>query len=371
MMQIIQLIFQNFFSFIAIISFIVFIHEFGHFFVARLCKVQVDVFSIGFGKELFGFTDKKGTRWKFSLIPLGGYVKMFGDKNGASIPDLELLKNMPEADKKKSFLFKNVYQRFAIVAAGPLANFVLTIFLMTYLLKANGLNTILPIIDQIVPDSAAFEAGLRQGDKILAIDETEISDFNSLRQKVAMSANQELHFKIARADKIIAFKITPKYQTTKDFFGEEVKVGMLGVTASQAIHQDLTLMQSVVEAHKETYHITKEIFRAVVELITGKRSVQELGGPIKIAKYSGKTVTMGINVVVWFMAMISLNLGVMNLLPVPGLDGGHLFYYLIEMVRRKPLSHKTQMAGFQVGMALLLALMIFTTYNDLRQLIGG
>ncbi len=367
-MELTQLILHNLLSFILIISFIVFIHEFGHFYVARLCKVKIEAFSIGFGKEIFGFNDKKGTRWKFCIIPLGGYVKMYGDKNAASMPNLEELFKMSETEKQQSFIFKNVYQRIAIVSAGPIANFLLAITLLTFLFNYNGLNTILPIVDEISSQSAAFEAGLKKGDQILQIDDTIINNFDEIRQIVSLSSNKELILKIKRQEKIIDLKITPKYQTTKDIFGDEIKVGMLGITASSVEHKDLSLAQSFIQASQETYRISIAVLEALQQLITGQRSLNELGGPIKIAQYSGKTVNMGIVMVLWFMTMISINLGVMNLLPVPMLDGGHLIFYFIEVARGKALSAKTQQIGFQIGFSLILALMIFTTYNDLKNL---
>jgi regulator of sigma E protease len=365
-----QLILQNFFSFVFIISVIVFIHEFGHFFVARLCGVKVSEFALGFGRELFGFYDKKGTRWKFCLLPFGGYVKMYGDKNGASMPDVEAIAQMSPEDRKISFIGKNVWQRMAIVLAGPIANFILAIVIFTFLFRVNGLSTVLPIVDQVMLESAAQEAGLQKGDKILAIDGVEIKEFEEVRDHVMSSFGAELFFKIERNEKILEVKILPKVQVRKDFFGEDVKLATLGVSASEVTHEDLNLAQSFVEAHKETYRISIAIFKALGELITGKRSIDELGGPIKIAKYSGKTMEMGLNAVLWFMAMISINLGVMNLLPIPVLDGGHLFFYIIEAICKKPLSPKTQQIAFQLGLSLILALMIFTTINDIRQLLS-
>ncbi len=367
-MPLLQLILQNFLSFVFIISVIVFIHEFGHFFVARLCGVKVSEFALGFGRELFGFNDKKGTRWKFCLLPFGGYVKMYGDKNGASMPDAEAITQMSEADKKISFVGKNVWQRMAIVLAGPIANFILAIVIFTFLFRVNGLSTVLPIVDQVLPESAAQEAGLQKGDKILAIDGVEIKEFEEVRERVMSSFGAELFFKIERNEKIFEIKILPKVQIRKDFFGDEIKLATLGVSAAEVTHEDLNLAQSFVEAHKETYRISVAIFKALGELITGKRSVDELGGPIKIAKYSGKTMEMGLNAVLWFMAMISINLGAMNLLPIPMLDGGHLFFYIIEAIFKKPLSPKTQQISFQLGLSLILALMIFTTINDVVHL---
>jgi regulator of sigma E protease len=369
-MTLINIILHNLFSFIFIISFIVFIHEFGHFFVARLCGVQVDEFSIGFGKKLFGFTDKKGTLWKFCLLPFGGYVKMFGDRNGASMPDSEAIAAMSESDRKKSFVGKNVYQRMAVVVAGPVANFILTIFIFTFLFRLNGLNAIAPVISDVLPESAALESGLKKSDRILAINGAEINDFNEVRGIVATNLEASLTFKIKRGEEILEIKVTPKIENRKDFFGDEVKMPTIGIAASEMVHEDLNLAQSFIHANVETYKTSIAIFKAIGELITGKRSVEELGGPIKIAKYSGKTVDMGIITVLWFMAMISLNLGVMNLLPVPVLDGGHLFFYVIEAILGKPLPPKTQQIAFQFGLALVLTLMIFTTINDVRHLIN-
>lgn len=370
-MAITQLILHNFFSFVFIISFIVFIHEFGHFYIARLCGVKVDEFSIGFGKELFFYNDKKGTRWKICLLPFGGYVKMFGDKNGASMPDVAMLDKMSDIEKKQSFIGKNVYHRIAIVAAGPIANFLLTIVIFTFLFKVNGLNKTLPIVNEVLMESAALEAGIKTNDEILSINGKEITDFQEIRTIVSTSIKEDLVFQIKRREEILTIKITPKIQVIKDFFGDDVKVPIIGISAPEAIRQDLNLPQSFIQANKETYNISVAIFKALGELVTGKRSVEDLGGPIKIAKYSGKTVSMGVVAVLWFMAMISLNLGVMNLLPIPVLDGGHLFYYIIEAIRGKALSQKTQQIGFKIGLSLVLALMIFTTVNDVRQLFGS
>ena len=367
-MDLMNLVLQNFFSFILIISFIVFIHEFGHFYVARLCGVKIEEFALGFGKELFGFNDKKGTRWKFCLIPLGGYVRMYGDKNGASIPDLEQIKNMSEDEKKKSFISKNVYQRIAIVAAGPIANFLLTITIFTFLFQVNGVVKILPIISEVIEKSAAFDAGLQKGDKIISLNGQEIQDFEEIREIILQSVDKELSIRINRNSHVIDFKIMPKSKITKDLFGNEIKVAMLGISSTEISHHNLNLKESFIEANKETYRVSIAIFKAIGELITGKKSVEELGGPIKIAQYTGKTVEMGILAVLWFMAMISVNLGVMNLLPVPVLDGGHLFYYLCEVIFRKPLPQKVQQIGFQLGFSLVMALMLFTTFNDIRGL---
>lgn len=362
-----QLILQNFFSFIVIISAIVFIHEFGHFIVARLCKVKVQEFAIGFGKEIFGFNDKHGTRWKFCLLPFGGYVKMFGDRNASSMADDEAVSKMSEEEKKHSFIGKNVYQRMAIVVAGPVANFILAIVIFTFLFKANGVNKVLPIIDEVLPESAGFEAGLQKGDEILEINSKEINDFSQVRE-VTIAGEKLLNFVILRDNKTINLEVKPKIQTNVDFFGDEVETPLIGITASEILSEEVNLWQSFTLANKETYNNSVLILKALGELITGKRDFKELGGPIKIAKYSGKTFEIGFVAVVWFMAMISINLGVMNLLPIPVLDGGHLFYYIFEAILGKPLPKKVQETGFRIGFSLVISLMIFTTFNDIWQI---
>lgn len=369
-MALIEIFFHNILSFIFIISFIVFIHEFGHFFVARKCGVKVEEFAIGFGQKLFGFKDKKGTLWKFCLWPFGGYVRMHGDRNAASMPDEKAIAKMSKKEKAISFVSKSVYQRMMIVLAGPIANFILAIFLFTALFRINGLNEVLPVIDQVMEKSAAKDAGLKIGDKIIEIDGEKIANFSEISAAVTDLSRDELFFKIDRNGKILNFKITPRIHLRKDFFGDEVKIRTLGIMAGEQSmrHKDLNLLQSFVTANSEVFRMTKAIFKGLGELITGKRSIKEMGGPVKIAKYSGKTTQMGWTVVVWFMAVISINLGVMNLLPIPVLDGGHFFYYLIEAVRGKALSPKAQQFGYRIGFSLVLSLMLFTTFNDIAQI---
>jgi regulator of sigma E protease len=367
-MALIQLILQNIFSFAIIISAIVFVHEFGHFIVARLCGVKVEQFSIGFGKKLFSFKDKRNTQWQFCLLPIGGFVKMYGDSNSASVPDYELIKKMTKQEREISFIAKNVYQRIAIVFAGPLANILLTILIFTFLFRINGITKVLPKISEVVENSPAFIADLRVNDEITKVDGQGVHDFNDIRKIINFAHQDEIEFEIKRNEKILLLKIKPEVKLSKDFFGEEVKVKMIGIVANEIFHQKVNLWESFINANLESYDITKSIFIALGELITGKRSIQELGGPIKIAKYSTKTFSMGISVVFWFGALISLNLAIMNLLPIPVLDGGHLFFYFCEAIFRKPIPIKIQQFGYKIGLILVLSLMIFTTTNDVWQL---
>jgi regulator of sigma E protease len=367
-MDILNLITHNLLSFVVILSVIVFIHEFGHYFVARLCGVKIEEFAIGFGKELFGRNDKHGTRWKFCLLPFGGYVKMFGDQNPASVPDSEKIKTLTENEKKQSLYFQNVYKRIAIVSAGPIANFLLCILLLTVIFRVQGLTTILPIVSEVKQESAAQKAGILAGDKILKINQHKIENFNQIRSITAQEGKKEMQLNILRDGQIIKINLTPKIATSKNVFGEEQKMPLIGIGASQFEYQKLALPQAFINANVETYNLSIAIFKAIGQLITGQRSIKDLGGPVKIAQYSGQSTSAGFIMVLWFMAMISVNLGVANLLPIPVLDGGHLFYYIIEAIRGKPLPEKVQSLGFQMGFVFLISLMMFTTINDISQI---
>lgn len=368
-MDLLSIFLHNLFSFIFIISLIVFIHEYGHYIVAKFCGVRIEEFSIGFGKELFGFKDKSKTKWKFCILPFGGYVKMYGDKNQASVPDYEVVKKMSAHERKISFIGKNVYQRFAIVFAGPLANFILAILLMTFLFYRNGLNIVEPVVSDVVADSSAFEAGLKKGDKILKVNNQEIQDFSEIKAIVLTGLEPVITLEILRENgEIITKEVAPKLTSQKDVFGDENKVRTIGIIADKFSSIELNLWQSFVQSNKEVVRISASILKTLGQLITGQRSVKELGGPVKIAKYSGKTMDIGLEMVIWFMAMISINLGVMNLLPIPVLDGGHLFYYIIEAVRGKALPVKIQNYGYNFGLAIVLSLMAFTTINDIINL---
>jgi regulator of sigma E protease len=366
----VSLIAHNLFSFIVILSIIVFIHEFGHYFVARLCKIKIEEFSIGFGKELFGFNDKNGTRWKFCILPFGGYVKMFGDKNPASIADGSKIKKFTKKEKEVSFYFQNVYKRIAVVSAGPIANFLLCIFLLTIIFKVQGLTTTMPIVDQLSKDGAAQEAGVEVGDKILKINNKEIKDFNEVRSAIVSNGPKPMNFVIQRQNEVLTINISPKITLSKNIFGEDHKIPLIGIGASQFQYQKLGLGSSFIHANIETYNLSVAVLKAIGELVTGQRSIKELSGPVKIAKYSGKSMSAGFIMVLWFMAMISVNLGVANLLPIPVLDGGHLFYYVIEAIKGKPLPEKVQQYGFQFGFAILLTLMLCTTYNDIYSIVA-
>jgi len=367
-MTLIKLILENILAFSVIISVIVFIHEFGHFIVARWCGVKVEKFSIGFGKKLFSFKDKHQTQWQFCILPLGGFVKMYGDSNSASIPDYKLIKKMTESERKISFIAKNVYQRIAIVFAGPLANIILAITIFTLLFRINGLNKVAPKVSEIIEDSPAYHSKIMVNDEIISIAGQGVADFSDVRKIINFNNDEEIEIIVKRGDKFINLIVKPEVKITKDLFGDEVKVKMIGITANEFENIKLNLPESFIQANLECFDISMSIFKAIGQLITGNRSIKEMGGPIKIAKYSSKSFSMGITTFLWFSALISLNLAVMNLLPIPVLDGGHLFFYFCEAIFRKPIPVNIQKIGYNIGLAIVLSLMIFTTGNDIWQL---
>lgn len=360
--------FYNLAVFIPVISVIVFVHEFGHYYVAKRCGVKVDAFSIGFGKEIVGWFDKSGTRWKICWLPFGGYVKMFGDINPTSAPDPNM-KNLSEEDKQKTFHFKPLPQKSAIVAAGPLTNFVFAILLIAGLFFYYGKTESSTQIGEILPGSAAEKAGMQQGDVILAIDGESMKTFSDIARVISLNQGSEVDVRFKRDDKEQETRITPKLVVTKDVFGNEIKVGQLGIKAMEGNYVKLGLVQSLVEASKETYYICTGTLKAVGQMITGERGLEDLGGPVRIAKYSGQASKQGFMSVLWLMALISANLGLINLFPIPALDGGHLLYYVIEALQGRPLAEKFQEYGLRFGIGLIIALALFATFNDIRFLL--
>ncbi len=359
-------IFQSIISFIAIISVIVFIHEFGHYWVAKKCGVMIESFSIGFGKEIFGWNDKSGTRWKLSLIPLGGYVKMYGDENAASVPDKEKISQMAEEEKKKSFHMQALWKRFLIVLAGPLANYIFAIIILAFFFLSYGKPNTSNVISTIQENSVAEKFGLKEGDKIISLGGKKIKTFEDIRSVVSMHPAIEISISYERAGVITNSKITPEKKVTKDIFGDEVEVGLLGIGSSKMEYKKLGFVNSISSATYEVYDLSVRTLQAVGQIIVGQRSADQISGILRIADYSGKSVEKGFKVVFWFMAVLSVNLGLVNLFPIPMLDGGHLFFYIIEGLRGKPLPEKMQEYFFRFGYAVLIGLMLLATFNDLK-----
>ncbi len=387
--------------FIVVISVVVFVHEFGHYWVARLCGVKVEEFSIGFGHELFGWNDKHGTRWKVSLLPLGGYVKMYGDAGPASDPD-EAVLNMTDEQKKISFFHQPVGKRIAIVAAGPGFNYLFAILILTLLFTEppfglnippmlchaptpsadapknqpvkeecflfQGQHYTAPNVSAVLPDSAAAVAGIRPGDKILSLDGMTIDRFEDIRLAIMMNSGTPVQVALDRGGAKMNLTVMPKIEVTTDRFGGVHKMGRLGITSNDIQYKRWPLPEALMKAVGEALSISSSTLRGVGQMIMGTRSTEELGGPLRIAAMSGHVAEDGPPALVLFMAMISINLGLVNLFPVPLLDGGHLLYYVAERLRGRPLHEKVQEIGLRIGMALLLCLMVFATWNDLVQL---
>ena len=360
--------------FLFILTVVVFFHELGHFAVARWCSVKVDAFSVGFGRELLGYTDKRGTRWKLCLIPLGGYVKFAGDENAASVPSREMIAQMSEEERKTAFVAKPVWQRAAVVAAGPIANFLLAIAIFTVLFVSAGKQGILPVVEEVFPGGAAAEAGLQAGDVVKEINGRDIETFGDMRQVVLMNANTPLVFEVDRGGKLVSMTVTPAAKIKEVFAGERQEAGDIGVRGSNNPQNIVRIKYSLVgamgEGVKETYRIMDGTVSYIWGVITQRQSADQLGGPIRVAQVSGKVAEHGFLPLISLAAVLSVSIGLINLAPVPILDGGHLVFYAAEAIRGKPLSERVQDVGFRIGLGLVLMLMVFVTWKDIVRLVS-
>lgn len=351
-------------TFLLVLSVLVFIHELGHYLAGRFFKVRIETFSIGFGKELFGWTDKAGTRWKISLLPLGGYVKFFGDANAASMPS-EIAASMTPEERAVAFPFKPVWQRAIIVAAGPLINFLFAILIFAGLFMTVGqLYTPAKVVN-VMAGSPAEAAGFLPGDLIVAVNGDAVDRFEDVAREVAIYAGQRLAIDVERSGRILTLDVTPANIREKDEFGNSYQRGRIGLAGGRPEIIKRGPIEAFYYAVQSTADMTGTMAKTLGEIVGGSRSVDELGGPVKIAQYSGQSASLGIISLIGFMALISLNLGFVNLLPVPMLDGGHLFLYAIEGLRGQPVSRQVQEWAFMAGFALVLSLMLFLTWNDL------
>jgi regulator of sigma E protease len=382
--------------FVIVLSVLVFVHEWGHYIVARKCGVRVIQFSIGFGRELFGWTDKRGTRWKFSLIPLGGYVQMFGDTDPASMRHApeeaprkgkkakrETAADAPQKpltseERKVAFFAQPVGRRAAIVFAGPAINYLFAIVLLTGLYALHGQPYIPPVAAGVLDNSPAAAAGIKPDDLIVAINGEKIDGFNDIRKFVAVSLDQDLEIQLRRSagkpgvwqDKIVTTHLKPELKIETDRFGFRHSTGRIGISSpagAMEVRQH-TVLSALGAATMETARITTDTLRALGQMILGTRSADELGGILRIGAYAGDFAQQGILALINFMALLSVNLGFINLLPIPVLDGGHLAMYAMEKAKGKPLSEKTQEYALRVGLTVLLAVMLFATVNDLVQM---
>lgn len=357
--------------FLFILTIVVFVHELGHFLVARWCGVGVKVFSIGFGPEIFGFYDRHGTRWRVAWIPLGGYVKFIDDENAASAGQ-KSLDSMSEEDRENSFQGKSLAQRAAIVAAGPAANFIFAILIFMGIFSIFGERITAPKVDDVTAGSAAERAGFKPGDLVTSIDGSAIDNFADMQRIVATSPDRPLNFVVDRGGANVALTAIPERKEITDRFGNTFKVGLLGIKRS-ASPEDWTLERhdpatAFVMGVKECYFVVSRSLGYLYDVVAGREDADQLGGPLRIAQVSGQVATAGFLALLNLAAIISVSIGLINLFPIPMLDGGHLLFYGIEAVRGKPLSETTQEIGFRIGLAFVLMLMIFATWNDLIHL---
>lgn len=350
--------------FVLVLSVLVFVHELGHYYIARRCGVRVEVFSIGFGPELFGFTDRHETRWKFSAVPLGGYVKMFGESDfSGEMPDEPLTPH----EKRVSFQHKPCGQRAAIVAAGPIANFLFALVLLGGLFGLVGAPRPLAAVGSVQEDSAAAAAGMRVGDRILSIDGEAVTWFDDVRVIVRDRPGKALVFEVMRDGERLSLTGTPTRSVSTDPGSAGQETGVLGIRAdlAQVGYERLPPWEAAWAAVERCYGLTVQILEALWQIITGSRAADELGGPLRIAQMSGQMADNGVVNLIFFIAALSVNLGLINLLPIPMLDGGHLAFYAVEAIRGRPVDKRIQEYGFRFGLIFVLLLMIFATWNDL------
>jgi regulator of sigma E protease len=354
--------------FLCVLTVLVYVHEWGHYWAARRNNVRVEVFSIGFGPEIYGWTDRAGTRWKISAVPLGGYVKMFGETESAA--DAERERTMAPAERAVSFNHKGVGQRAVIVAAGPLANFLFAIVVFAGLAAFVGMQVPLAGVGHVMPGSAAEEAGLKVGDTVLAINGEEVQRFDDLRAIVARNPGARLQLKVRRDGRELTVQAVPRSRRELDESGKVVETGLLGVRpdVNQVLYERQNPIKALWFGVERTFGMVGTIVAFLAEMFVDKTASEQLGGPLRIAQLSGEMAQGGIVNLLVFMAALSVNLGLINLLPVPMLDGGHLVFYGVEWARGRPLGPKVQEYSFRFGLVLVILLMGYATWNDLKQL---
>lgn len=360
--------------FLAVLTVVVFIHELGHYLVGRWCGIRALTFSVGFGPELFGVDDRHGTHWQVSAIPLGGYVKFLGDENAASVPDAAAVARMSPEERDRSFPAAALWRRAATVAAGPIANFVLAIAIFAVFFAVNGRMIADPVVATVVEGSAAEAAGLEPGDRFIAIDGEPITTFEDVRRYVAPRPGVEIAVTVERDGAPVTISVTPRRNEITDRFGNTMEVGQLGVTTDAAAGRfrvvDYSPLEAIGEGAKESWFIVERTFGYIGNIIVGREDADQLGGPIRVAQVSGQMATLGIAALIQLTAVLSVSIGLLNLMPVPMLDGGHLLFYAIEAVIGRPLGEATMEWAFRIGLMAVLSLMLFATWNDVSMLMG-
>ncbi len=354
--------------FLVVLGIVVFVHEFGHFWVARRCGVKIETFSIGFGPEIYHWFDSKGTRWRLAWMPLGGYVKMFGDADPSSFGADEKVKAFSEEEKNMAFYSQRLAKRFAIVAAGPGSNYLFAILVLAFLYGFNGQAYTATTVSEVMENSAASAAGILAGDKVLEVDGSKTESFEDIRRIISLNSGEPIQIVIERGGVVKELDATPELVRSTDRLGGEHLRGKLGIMSIEMAVRELNPASALIQSVREIWNITTGTLKGVGQIIMGVRGAEELGGPLRIAEMSGKVAQDGLSAFIWFIVVISVNLGLINLFPIPLLDGGHLVFYLAEGLSGRPLSDRVQEYGARLGALLVLSLMLFATWNDLVHL---
>lgn len=369
-----QLIAGYIVPFLLVLTLLVFVHEMGHYLVGRWSGIRILAFSVGFGPELFGYTDKHGTRWKFCAIPLGGYVKFFGDEDAASVPDYSRLEQYSAEDRDRTFLGAKLWKRAATVAAGPIANFILAIAIFAVLFTVYGKPVADPVVAEVKENSAAAKAGVLPGDLLVAIDGAHVTTFDDVRRYVSIRPETPITIQIKRKGELLDLPMVPERTEITDQFGNKMELGIIGIVTNQETGnfrlETFGPLEAVGQGAVESWHIVTGTFNYLANLVTGRMKADQLGGPIRVAQASGQMATIGIAAVLQLAAVLSVSIGLLNLMPVPVLDGGHLMFYAVEALRGKPVGPRTQDVAFRIGFAMVLMLMVFATWNDISSLLG-
>ncbi len=360
--------------YVVVLSLLVFVHELGHYLAGRWSGIRVLAFSIGFGPEIVGFTDGHGTRWKLSAIPLGGYVRFYGDADAASLADGNELAEMSLAERAQTLAGAKLWKRAITVAAGPIANFLAAIAIFAVLFGIYGKPVADPVVAEVRDGSAAFEAGVRPGDVLVALDGKRIDTFDDVVRYISMRPEIPVVVTVRRDGAEIGLDMVPRRTVTTDRFGNEMEVGQIGIVTNQQSGNfriiELTPIEAVGEGALQTWHIVTGTFDYLSNLIAGRMNADQLGGPVRVVQASGQMATLGVVALLNLAAVLSVSLGLLNLMPVPVLDGGHLVLYALEAIRGKPVGQTAQEIAFRIGLIMILSLMVFATWNDISRLIG-
>ncbi|MGF6159886.1 regulator of sigma E protease [Ensifer sp. KUDG1] len=360
--------------FLLVLTLLVFVHEMGHYLVGRWSGIRILAFSIGFGPELVGWTDRHGTRWKLAAIPLGGYVKFYGDEDAASVPDYKRLEALAPEERSQTFLGAKLWKRAATVAAGPIANFILAIAIFAVLFSVYGRQVADPVVARVNENSAAAQAGVVPGDRLISIDSTPVVTFDDVRRYVSVRPEMPISIRIERNGAMLDLSMVPQRTELTDQFGNKMEIGVIGILTDQEAGNFRTVSYGPIEAVGQgvlqSWHVVTGTFDYLSNVVTGRMKADQIGGPIRVAKVSGQMATLGIPFLLNIAAILSVSIGLLNLMPVPVLDGGHLMFYAVEALRGRPVGPAAQDVAYRIGFAMVLMLMVFATWNDISMFFG-